>query len=499
MMRRVMRLAVVVAMVAGTSAHVGSPNAIHEGRAGPYPVRVVVRPPAVVPGLAEVSVRILDPTAVVHRVGVRPIFWRTGRQGSPASDDAVRVEGGVDLYAGKVWLMAPGSYNVEIEVAGTAGAGTVAVPVVATPTAEATLGTGLIITLGILGAVLVAGLLSIVHAAAGEALVRPGAPLTGEARRRARIAAAVALPIVLVLALGGWRWWQSEAADYRRTLSRPLAATASVDGGVLKFTITDSIWQPDRMTPLIPDHGKIMHMFVIEEGSGAAFAHLHPVRDGYATFSTPLPPLPAGRYRIFGDVVHESGLARTLTAHVDVADGRGAPALLGADDAWRATPPGGPPSRRGGVTAAVAGGQMEWLPHASPLRAGMETTLRFVLRDAAGSPLALEPYMGMPGHAVVLRDDGSVFIHLHPMGTGAMAAQQAFAARDRGDTTAGGRLRIDSGSVSPAAAGAHAGHAGTPTTVGFPYEFPRPGSYRVWVQVKRNGVVSTARFDAQVE
>ena len=500
MMRRTVLVSLVAAMFIGTTAHVGSPNSIVEGRAGPYAVRVVVRPPEVIPGLAEVSVRILDPAAVVHRVGVRPIFWRTGRQGSPAADDAERVDGTDDLYAGKLWLMAPGSYNVEVEVVGAAGSGAVSVPVVGTPTSEAALGPALTVTLSILGVILIAGLLSIVHAAAGESLVAPGGAITGGGRRRARIAVLAAIPIVLLLTLGGWRWWQSEAASYRRTLSRPLDATASVAGGSLTFTVTDSIWQPDRMTPLIPDHGKVMHMFVIEERTGAAFAHLHPVRERYETFATPLPALPAGGYRVFGDVVHESGYARTLTARFDLAHGDRAAAALGADDAWRVTPAGASPSPRGGVVVDVHGAQLEWLPHAEPLRTGTETTLRFVLRGPRGEPVALEPYMGMAGHAVVLRDDASVFIHLHPMGTAAMAAQQAFAARERGDTTTEGRLRIDSASTSAPPAGPHAGHADAVTaTVGFPYEFPRPGTYRIWVQVKHDGQVLTGRFDALVE
>ena len=47
----------------------------------------------------------------------------------------------------------------------------------------------------------------------------------------------------------------------------------------------------------------------------------------------------------------------------------------------------------------------------------------------------LNPYLGMAGHAVVVRHDASVFIHLHPMGTIATVAQQVFAQRDAGDTT----------------------------------------------------------------
>jgi hypothetical protein len=130
------------------------------------------------------------------------------------------------------------------------------------------------------------------------------------------------------------------------------------------------------------------------------------------------------------------------------------------------------------------------------IRAGDELTIRATVRDPGGKPARLEPYLGMSGHGVVVRIDGAVYVHLHPMGTVTMAAQEAFRVRDRGDTTASGRLMLAD----------HAAHPASPRVqrdtvasgVEFPYAFPKPGSYRLFVQVKRNGRILTGAFAVNV-
>src|SRR5207244_11011101 len=86
-----------------------------EDKAGEYPVRVVIRPPNVVPGLAEITVRVQEP---VQRITVLPVFWRAGREGAPPPDLARLVRGETDLYLAELWLMKPGAYSVDVTIEG---------------------------------------------------------------------------------------------------------------------------------------------------------------------------------------------------------------------------------------------------------------------------------------------------------------------------------------------------------------------------------------------
>ncbi len=502
MSRGFARVALVAAIAIVASAHVGSPNVFFDGMAGDYPVRVVVRPPEVIPGLAEITVRLTGgDRSGVRRVIVRPVYWRTGTTGSPRGDEAVRVPGPEPIYQGRLWFMSSGSYSVYVTIEGARGSGTVTVPVAAVATAQTSLSGGLRITLIVMGLALFAGLLAIIHAAFGESLTAPGSAVDPRRRRRARVITTFAVPVLLLALLGGARWWNVEAEAYRRTLYRPLDVRASIvsppGGRAIELAIVDSAWLQRRMTGLIPDHGKLMHLFVIGDQGVLAFAHLHPTMRDSSTFYAALPSLPAGKYRVYGDVVHESGYERTLVTSLHIPAGVGPPSRsvipwLDADDSWHI----GGPAPVGDETTLADGSRMRWVGDTIVV-AGRETTLRFAVQDSDGRPASLEPYMGMAGHAVVTRDDGSVFIHLHPMGTVTVAAQQAFAMRDRGDTTSAGRLRLDD--ASGVAVADHARHAShVVSEVSFPYEFPKAGTYRVWVQVKREGRILTGVFEAVV-
>ena len=73
----------VIGLALTSMAHVGSPDTFFTGNAGPYPVRVTVRLPGVVPGLAQVTVRVPKEAGVIGRVTVQAIQWNLGAEGAP--------------------------------------------------------------------------------------------------------------------------------------------------------------------------------------------------------------------------------------------------------------------------------------------------------------------------------------------------------------------------------------------------------------------------------
>jgi hypothetical protein len=257
----------------------------------------------------------------------------------------------------------------------------------------------------------------------------------------------------------------------------PLAASV-VDGGALRLVVDAPDFRERAAPTYLPDHGKLMHLFVVRDAMDA-FAHVHPAPSADDTFEVALPPLPSGRYRLFADVVRDDGLAETLTGDLLLREAPASAAARDADDSWHAGPAAQGPTYR-----LADGSTMTWENAPAALVSGTPTALRFTVAGPGGAPATLEPYMGMFGHAAILRDDASVFVHVHPVGTVSMAAQDAFARRV-GEASAGDHA-------------AHAGHATPATAVSFPYSFPRPGRYRIWVQVKRAGSVLTGVFDAGV-
>jgi hypothetical protein len=422
------------------------------------------------------------------KVTVLPVNWRAGLTGAPPPDEATAVPGEPALRHGELWLMSSGSYSVHVAVEGARGRGVAIVPVIAIASQRLEMANGLEVVLGALGVVLFVGLVGLVGVGAREGVLPPGAPLGAAERRRGLVAVAVSTIVLGAGLYGARQWWNEVDRDYRSNeIYRPQPLQAAVSGAagsrVLHLAVGRYGPNDHGRLMLIPDHGKLMHLFMIREPQLDALAHLHPVRSGPRAFDVAVPPLPEGQYRLYADITYETGFAATLTTTVDLAPGASGPAVAAVpprdpDDSWHVARP---------AAEAVTGPHLV-LVGGKSWRSGEDVSLDFAMQDGAGQPVALQPYMGMFGHAAVRRADGTVFAHLHPVGTISMAAQEFFTAQAARET----------GVAAPMDHSQHLRHAGAGNAVSFPYLFPRPGSYRLWVQAKVDGRVITGVFDLEV-
>src|SRR5262249_28591024 len=170
-----------------------------------------------------------------------------------------------------------------------------------------------------------------------------------------------------------------------------------------------------RLDDLIPDHGHILHLFMVRTPDMTSFWHLHPQQLEGANFSVNLPSMPAGHYQLYADIVHKTGFPETQVGEIDLPATAGvSPGATGAplvgDDAGRAELAGAE-----NVSQLSDGYRMVWERDSAPLKVNQPTWFRFRIEDRNGNPATdLEEYMGMAGHAAFIRNDGQIFAHVHP-------------------------------------------------------------------------------------
>jgi hypothetical protein len=311
----------------------------------------------------------------------------------------------------------------------------------------------------------------------------------------------VAASLLLAIVLLGNRWWTADAAGYSQNVYKPLQMSAGLDtNNVLDLKLRDPGWLSQRqMDDFIPDHNHLMHLYMIRWPEMDIVFHLHPQPTGSGEFQLSLPSMPAGDYRLYADVVHANGFPETLESAVLLPKIAGRP--LVADDAEGVAPPIRGELHAGSAAGGTAiheeritlpdGYTMVWRMPAALVPERPES-FQFTLLDKYGNPpqdMAL--YMGMLGHAAFVKSDGSVFAHIHPTGTMAMAAFM-MANPGQGMSSQGGQ------NMTMDMPGMAMHQALLPNTVSFPYGFPSPGSYRIFVQMKHGSTVETGIFDAHV-
>lgn len=509
-----------IGVAAQALAHIGSPNVFFEGRAGAYPIYVVIQPPSAIPGPAQVSVQVKEVDA--SGVSLVPTIYEPGKASSAPLFEASRVAGEKNLWSAEVWFLRPGSYSVEIRIKGELGDGVTVVPVNAFGTSNQQMAAALRAGLILGGVLLLFTGIGIAGAIARDGRRRRNQDVAVTPVPSGRKAMCVAALVLFAgVAASGVRWHNMDLAYRNQTVRKPETVYPLVRADEKELIL--DLLQPANANPLaswgslVPDHGKLMHVFLVRQPDLGVFAHLHPMRSAPGTFSANLPPLPAGNYQLYGELTFENGMNQTLLGDVALpkiaADPELAPAttlikagdvvcgfqmttgalysagIRDADDSWHmeGTAPAHqsneplPVIRNGRMASRLMGGYSLLFENAGAVMDGRENSLRFAAFAPDGSEAVIKPYMGMAGHAAVRRSDGSVFVHLHPSGSFSMASQEVF---QRGNSSS----QMNS-----------VGMAGEDSTrVSFPYRFPKTGSYRLWVQVRISGQILTAVYDLVV-
>ena len=246
-----------------------------------------------------------------------------------------------------------------------------------------------------------------------------------------------------------------ETAEYEVQLA---TVPASVKPGE-KFRATFSISHPKTETPVKEFnivHDMPLHLFIVSQDL-TYYAHLHPQQRANGSFTIESMVPKAGSYLIYCDFSPVGGIPQVVHRSLITAGFAGdlfaSQAQLEPDKI---------------LSKILAGVRFELTLNPAEPVGGKPATLKYHLTDEkTGEPVKdLQPYLGAWGHALILSEDASDYIHSHPTEM----------IPDKVD-----RAKIFGGA-----------------DVSFDAFFPRPGRYRVWSQFQRHGELITVPFNIKV-
>jgi hypothetical protein len=243
-------------------------------------------------------------------------------------------------------------------------------------------------------------------------------------------------------------------ADYvLRVTSEPRAIKP---GQKIRFTF--SIVHPlsgERVGEFAEVHDKLFHLFIVSRDMKQWF-HEHPAlgKDGSFTIEHTIPA--AGHYVLFSDFMPVGGSPQLIATPFTTA---------GYDGDLASSIPQLTPDAS--FIKTVDGVSVELQVDQSNLISGEETDIPIHFEDAAtGAPVTnLQRYLGAFGHAMMLSQDMMEHVHAHP------------------------EEMLEGTTIT---------EGGGPGLV-FHALFPKPGTYRIWLQFQRNGRLSTVPFTVRVK
>ncbi|UYZ57621.1 heavy metal-binding domain-containing protein [Hymenobacter latericus] len=230
----------------------------------------------------------------------------------------------------------------------------------------------------------------------------------------------------------------ADGIRYRMNFAATPAQPAAGQSVTLSFR-PQVVGNEQTPVPLAVVHEKQMHLIIVSKDL-SEFYHEHPELKASARYEVPFTFKTGGTYLLYQDYQPENN-SHQLGRQTLQVSGPTRPAVKFEKDQLR--------WQKDGYAAALS--------FDKAVQVGRTLGL-IVTVSRGGRPVTdLDNYLGALGHMVVLSEDGSQYLHVHPQ---------------------------ESSTQGPA--------------VGFHTSFEKPGRYRVFLQFKHGGTVQTADFTVTV-
>jgi hypothetical protein len=257
----------------------------------------------------------------------------------------------------------------------------------------------------------------------------------------------------------------SAANDFRAELTTDRSAIVAGQPTSLILNIKNASGELVRDLQIV--HEKPIHLILISDDL-AEFNHLHPEAQSDGSYRVNFSFPHGGGYRLYADFT-PARASQVVEQYKLTVSGTVTPSVALAEDK--------------SLTKSVDGLRVTMQP-SRPLRAGEELLLDFIVADeATGKPVTdLQPYLGSLAHFVIITEDTSKYLHVHPMEAGAMSGIN--------DEGMAGKMdeQMNAGPLKEASKVVVSAH----TT------FQDAGLYKLWAQFQRAGKVITIPFVLRV-
>ena len=482
----------IILFITSMYADIGHYNFTFEGKVFNKTIRALVKPPGVVPGVANITINTLDQS--IDSIKIQPVKWhgkiksyphlKAGPQGAPPSDLMYKVQDEDKFFTGELWLMDFGAYNINIELFKNNNSEIINIPINSIATEIEPMSFEVSIILFFLMLLLLFGATNIITIAYRESTIPYNQNINALKIKKSKAVMLLSFGILIFILYSGNKWWSDIETSYRENLYTPMKNEVQlINNGkqnILQIFFTDELWLSGMIPDLMPDHGKIMHLYLINEDY-SQLCHLHPKRnkENQNLFEVVLPEIEYGQYHLYMDVTLESGFTSTLINKINYVSEninqiKYKILTSDKDDSYISDNPKY---------------QLAWINKKNIFNTDEDINLSFQTQTIGGLPTTIEPYIQMGGHGAILKDDHSVFVHIHPIGTISMASQELYNQNDE----------IENSGVC------YFGNADDSLKSYFknqnsfvtfpPILLDKSGKYIMWVQAKSEGEIITQKFD----